>query len=554
MGRIYPVDSGNQAIGLASGFSSQGAALFGGLNGEFSIVLFDPARSELYLVTDHFGSRPLYYRPVEGAIVFSTDLAALARAGPRPPLDRMGMAEVLIQGRTDGSRTMYEGIRKVGPGSMLRADQQAFEQSIYWDAAVHLSKRQEGLRWETIWQAIAHSTKVRMQAVQPPPYAYLSGGIDTSTVCATLSRLAREQWNCPIVTLSVGGAKRGWDERPFALKASEHIGSTHKSRSIDWNDLRRMLGEMVRVAQEGGDPGGEGYCAAALAAGEGARVVFCGDGGDELFGGYPSWVDWAAADAVFSLVRLGHLGPSSKRFLRLNVWQHVVGVARGPERSRHISRLAKIFIEGFIPGRFLLRELSIALGRTRRVFSDSFLSAEDWRRVDSTLRNEILEAAILGPFNCRRLIGVRSSLPSVFALAWHYHQASSLVPTYPLMDRSVLEPVLASSPAEIFRTARTKDLLRTYLEEKGFPPEITRRTKIGFFLPVASWYANELREFAETLVSNGKLMRDGILRPEAVRALFRKKDSHLTDLVNMEIWYSLNFADDRVKPGGPLSG
>jgi len=543
MGRIYPVDTENQAISLAAGFSSQGASFFTRLNGEFSIVLFDPGGSELYLVRDHFGSRPLYYRCVEGVILFSTDLTALARTRPRPNLDRTGIAEILVRGRRADSKTIFEGVQKVRAGYILTADQQGFEESMYWDASAYLSRRQEGLSWEAVWQAIADSTKARMHAVHSPPFAYLSGGIDSSTVCGTLSGLARQQLSSRIVTLSVGAAKKGWDEGASALRASAHIGSTHRSRTIDWNDFRRTLQETIMVGQEPPGGGVQYYCAAVLAASEGAEVVFSGDGGDELFGGYPSWVDWAAADAIFSLVCLGCLSASSKRLLRRRFGQGIMDIARGPGRLGHIIRLWKILIEGIVPGYFLLRELSKAFARSREVLSDSFIPAEEWGRIKSVLNEEILEAAVLGPFNSRRLLGVRSNLPGGFRAFWYYHQANSLVPTYPLMDRTVVELALSSSPAELFHNPRTKDLLRSYLEKMGFPPEITQRTKIGFSLPVEEWYANELRGFAETAVSNGNLMRDGILNPEAVRALVRKNDPFLADLVNMEIWYSLNIAN-----------
>ncbi len=554
-GRLFPPLEGGSAAGIGRLYGQIGPSVLQGLNGEFLAVIYHPGQTRAILARDHFGGRPLYYRMVNSALVFSSSFRSLAQLDTEPDYDETGLLELLVDGKIGSSRTLLRPVRKARPGHYIQIDEQGLTECVYWDAEKVLRRRRtEALSQDEFRQRLRESVAQRMTGLEPPFYSYLSGGTDSSLVSCLVSELARETETEPrLVTLSLGIDERGWDEEPYARLASERIGSVHKAgRPLSLEAFPRLLEKCIRVAEESakGDGGLPYYCAALHASEQGTKHVFSGDGADGSFGGRPSLLEALAADTLYSLVYQGRVTASGLRLLR-HCLARYLDPSTTPRRAafRHLLR---ILIQGVLPTFLPRKRLDRSSRKARAVISTSLVPDSAWAKAMAVLRSELDRAYRLGPFNAYRFTSFTKSDPSRFRALWNWHRSASVVPTYPFMDRRVCEPVLEREPAAFYERPRTKDFLRRLMEKEGFSMRLVVRGKSGFYAPLMRWYANGLRAFAEEMVLGGRLMASGLLDRDGVLSLFSDIPRNwelIGTLVNLEIWLRVTFGD---RPGRPV--
>ena len=284
--------------------------------GMFAIALWDRETRTLTLARDRMGEKPLYYGRQNGVVMFASELKALTRHPAfEGAVNRDVLPELLRHGHVGEDRSIYRGIAKVRPGEIvtIKADSAEFHRRAYWSGA-EVACRRGGAgapRHETPGAAVAALDALLLDAVgrqlmsDVPLGAFLSGGIDSSTVVALMQELS----GSPVHTFSIGFNEERYDEAQHARAVAAHLGTHHTDLYVDEATL---LGVVPLLPAMYDEPHADSsqiptYLVARLAR-EHVTVALSGDGGDELFAGYDRYAQGAAL-----LARLGRIPAPLRR-------------------------------------------------------------------------------------------------------------------------------------------------------------------------------------------------------------------------------------------------
>jgi asparagine synthase (glutamine-hydrolysing) len=277
-------------------FEAWGIDCLSRLRGMFAFALWDARARQLWLVRDRVGIKPLYYSVHHDRIVFASEIKALLKdPAQRRAIDEAALFHYLSFLTTPGPETLFEGIRKLAPGTWMRVNADgAVTERRYWDVWDDVSGITDGGEDEIAERVLDElRTAVRLRKVSDVPVGvFLSGGLDSSTNAALFS----EGESSPIMTFSVGYADRyrTYDnELTYARQMANRVGANHHEYLIRVSDILDFLPRMVQLQDE---PIGDPVCVplfyvAKLARDHGVVVCQLGEGADELFIGYPSWLE-----------------------------------------------------------------------------------------------------------------------------------------------------------------------------------------------------------------------------------------------------------------------
>lgn len=401
------------------------------LEGMFAFALYDTKRGRLLLARDRFGKKPLYYSHPKGGLLFASELAPLLHLLPKKPLiDTAALHQYLSYLAPLGERTIYEGIYKLEPGCrmvyLLRGG--ALERERYYDLCAVINPQEAAVHGaqERIEELLIESIEKRLVA-DVEVAGLLSGGIDSSLICALYARISRRQ----IATFSIGyDAHKRYDESGYASLAAAHIGSAHHEIIIGKEQFIEAIPSMLAHL---GEPVADSACVpmmllCAEVGDAGYKVALGGEGSDEIFLGY---------DRYFSLLQSGF--GSYGVFLR------------GFEPEALASLLGgDITLDGF----------DALMERSKR-FSD--------------------------PSKTLSLIDLAHWIPEVLMSKMdRMSMAHSLELRAPFLDHLLVEYLL-SLPQALRQGSETKHLLKK-IALRHIPKEIVNRRKKGFSSPFIEWY------------------------------------------------------------------
>jgi asparagine synthase (glutamine-hydrolysing) len=511
-------------------------------NGMFAFAIWDTREQTLTLVRDRLGIKPLYFGNVNGAIVFGSELHAIA-AYPNADLtiNRDWLDRYLREIHIRSDETIYSQIRAVRPGTIVTFDAtlQAKERT-YWSLVdtVEAGKRDrfagdESEAADTIDQLLGDA--VRLRTVSDVPLGVLlSGGIDSSSVLALLQHQNPTRVN----SFSIGFPHSGLDEAPAARQIAAHIGSDHTELYMAPEDIIELIPTLARVTdQPQSDPSYVSNHVAYRLASESVTVALAGDGGDELFAGY-----------------------HRHRWLP-RVWRRIgwlpVGVREQAARAITVISPAswdRAFdvMQPVIPPRFRERTPGAKLHRLARWMACA--SPEDMYRVLST-RWDAEDRLIVGAdrerypmdFELVPIHGDFGILERVLAheLAANFvdtqlmkvdraSMAVSVEARVPFMDHRMVEFAFRLPPEMKVRGETGKYILRHVLH-RYVPETLYQRPKMGFHLPLGTWLRGPLRDWAEDLLDAERIRQDGLLDPDPIRVKWQEHLSGRRDRVD-HLW------------------
>ena len=457
--------------------------------GMFALAVWDRERRTLTLARDRMGEKPLYYGWQGDAFLFASELKALRRhpsfAGT-PDWD--SAAAFLRMAYVPTPQTIYQGIRKLPPGTVLTLDaadlasRREVAPVAYWSLA-QAAERGEAEPFAGSYEDAVDELErrlgraVAMQSVADVPVgAFLSGGIDSSTVVA----LMQQAPGARVTTFSIGMPDAGMDESAHAAAVARHLGTEHVSHEIRPAEALDLIPRLPAIWDE---PFADSSQIPTLLVSRLARqrvtVALSGDGGDELFLGYPQY---PLLEKLWRLRRLRHLpwntGLSAVSVLGGDWWQSRVRLARtvvGAWRQPDILRLNAWWMDRYQLDTAPLRRQAHAPARQR------------------PLRRAPAEAAALADAG--------AYLPDdILVKVDRAAMACSLETRAPLLDHGIVEFAL-SLPLHYKLRARTgKSVLRDVLY-RHVPRALVDRPKMGFSIPVRHWLRRELREWGEELLA-----------------------------------------------------
>jgi len=504
---------------LVHGFEQWGAHLWERLRGMFAVAVWDARERQLVLARDRFGIKPLYYRDVDGELSFASELDAL----PQGELDLDAIDAFLTFNSIPAPLSIFREIRKLPPGHTLtwRDDRAALERFAR-PGPLPPRTDDEAELVEECRARLRDSVRAHLVA-DVPVGVLLSGGVDSGALAA----LAAEESSEPLRTFSIGFEEASFDELPGARAVAERYSTVHRELTLRPNAALLL----PALADAFDEPFADSsalptYLVSKLAA-EDVKVALSGEGGDELFGGYYTYVadllgerfGWAASAARPLVERL----PSSTRRASFDY------KAKRFARAAHLPPLERHHGWKEIFGPDARAELT-----GRRTTFDPL----------ATYRARFAETA--GHELVTRLQDVDFGLYLVDDLLVKTDRASmawSLEARVPFMDTVVANFAFSLPVRQKVRGLSKKRLLRKALEPL-LPHGVVHGRKRGFSIPAAAWLRGELEPFARETLSAATLRRQGILQPEAVT---RVLDDHvagredlsrqLWGLLALTLWY-----------------
>jgi asparagine synthase (glutamine-hydrolysing) len=501
------------------------------LNGMFAFALWDNRRRRLVIARDRFGEKPLYWGVFDNTLLFASEpKVLLAHPAVRPALNLQALRQYLSFDYVPAPLSIYEGINKLPAAHKLVLEEGRVCVDPYWQLSYKIA---EPVPSES--EAAEHlrgllGDAVRMRLVSDVPLGVLlSGGVDSSSVAALAVRASTE----PVKTFSISFAEASFDESAYARGVAKFLGTDHHEERLSANLAANLVSEIGAWMDEPfSDPSLVPTYLLSRFTRKHVTVALGGDGGDELFAGYPMYAGlrWAEfykripralrAGLIEPLVKLLPVKTKNLSF-DYKALKFVTG-AKYDAIARH-----HVWFGSFTPEEQMELLTPEALAGTNSdIYAQAREFAEDCDSRDLLTRLQSVDT---------RLYLAEDILTKVDRAS----MAVSLEVRAPFLDPRVAE-FAASLPSHYkLRGHKTKYILKKAVNDM-LPPFVTRRGKKGFGVPVAEWLKGKLRPLARDLLSPERVRRAGVFNPAYVARL---QDEHERGVANHRklLWTLLMF-------------
>lgn len=501
------------------------------LNGMFAFALWDSKRRRLLIARDRFGEKPLYWGVFDNTLLFASEpKVLLAHPSVHSSLNLQALRQYLSFDYVPAPLTIYEGINKLPAAHTLSLENGKVETRSYWRLSYKTKEPvpTEAEAAEHLRELLADAVRLRLVS-DVPLGVLLSGGVDSSTVAAMAVRASSEA----VKTFSISFAESSFDESSYARAVAKFLGTDHHEERLSANLAANLVGEIGAWMDEPfSDPSLVPTYLLSRFTRKHVTVALGGDGGDELFAGYPMYRGhlWAETYAkVPRVVRSGIIEPLVKLLpvktknlsLDYKATRFVTGAKYDPVARHHI------WFGSFTPDE---QEMLLAPEVLRHtdadIYRDARLMLAECDSTDVVKQMQSLDA---------RLYLAEDILTKVDRAS----MSVSLEVRAPFLDPRVAE-FAASLPVNYkLKGSKTKYILKRAIEDY-LPPVVTRRSKKGFGVPVAEWLKGKLRPLARDLLSPERVRRAGVFNPEYVTRL---QDEHERGVANHRklLWTLLMF-------------
>src|SRR5882724_6608074 len=501
------------------------------LNGMFAFALWDEKRRRLFIARDRFGEKPRYWGVFDRTLLFASEpKVLLAHPSVRPNLNLNALRQYLSYDYVPAPLSIYEGISKLPAAHTLTLEDGEVKVERYW----RLSYQPRGPvptvpeAAEQLRELLAEA--VRMRLVSDVPLGVLlSGGLDSSVVTALAVRASSET----VKTFSISFAESSFDESKYARAVAKFLGTDHHEERFSASLAANLVAEIGSWMDEPfADPSLVPTYLLSRFTRKHVTVALGGDGGDELFAGYPMYFGHRVANFYLGI-------PS---FMRKGLIEPAVRLLPVKTRNLSFDYKATRFVAGtkYDP----VARHHIWFGSFNPAEQEELLTAEVLRNSDGDIYRQA--RLMLNECDSSDVVEQMQSLDTRLYLAEDIltkvdraSMAVSLEVRAPFLDPRVAE-FAASLPANYKLSGRkTKYILKRAIED-FLPPFVTRRGKKGFGVPVAEWLKGKLRPLARDLLSPDRVRKAGVFNPDYVTKL---QDEHERGVANHRklLWTLLMF-------------
>jgi asparagine synthase (glutamine-hydrolysing) len=539
-GHTWKTDHSDTEV-IVHAFEQWGIDCLERFRGMFAIALWDSKRRELWLIRDRIGVKPLYYSIHHGRVTFASEIKALlADPDQARAMNENAIYHYLSFMTTPAPETLFEGVRKLAPGTWLRINARGeVREQRYWDAWDH-AQPLEGVSEDEIAERVLAElrTAVKLRKVSDVPVGvFLSGGIDSSTN----ARLFSEGEGSPVKTFSIGyqGEYQTYkNELHYARMVADLVGAEHHERLLTQDDLLDFLPTMVHLQDE---PIADPVCVPVYYVSELARrngVIVCqvGEGADELFCGYPTW------RTKLRLQQTNDALPIPRAIKRAGL--QALRLA-GKDRSHSYEALRRsaagqpVFwggVDAFTDA----EKRDLLSPRLRRQF-DGVTSWDALLPIWDRFQQKAWDRA---PLNWMSYVDLNLRLPELLLMRVDkMSMGVSLEGRVPFLDHKFVELAL-SIPAAL----KTKNNTLKYVLKKAvrgvIPDEVIDRKKQGFGVPVYEWFFSRLGEQTRRELHAFCREADVLDRGAVDRLMARGEGYRLWILLNVALWWKQYIAQD----------
>src|SRR5712691_4097742 len=499
---------------LAHGYEEWGESLVERLNGMFAFAVLDRRRRRMLLARDRMGIKPLHYAVDGKRLVFASELKCLL-CDPvlRRDIDPVALDEYLALEFVPSPRSIVRGISKLPPAHTLEwwVGSGIHRVHRYWSPTLEEENGSSGRTLDDECEELRTVLResVRKELISDVPLGvFLSGGIDSSAVTAMMSQLGTE-----VKSFSVGFAERSFDEAPYARQVADHLGTEHRELTLEPDMLLGLIPKLPTLLDE---PLGDASIIPTYLLSEFTRrhvkVALGGDGGDELFAGYPT----------LQAHRLAGYYRRAPRLLRQGVVEPLVRRLPVSRDNLSLDFRAKRFVSAALhPVAERHQRWMGSFGAEERT---AVLSAEVRDELASNGRSDPAAVALEGaglrePLNQVLLLDMRMYLENdILVKLDRASMMASLEGRVPLLNNDFVEYATRLPLDMKLRGVRSKFLFKRAL--RGLlPGSILNRPKKGFGIPVANWFRGPLKEQMQSVLSPERVARKGFFDPAAVASL-----------------------------------
>ncbi|MFH1846068.1 MAG: asparagine synthase (glutamine-hydrolyzing) [Candidatus Omnitrophota bacterium] len=519
------------------------------LNGMFAFAVWDKKEQKIFLARDRVGIKPLYYGVQNNILYFASELKAVrANKFFKPEIDDDALNLFFRYSYVPCPASIYKNIGKLRQGcyAVISKDL-GIKEECYWDVLkftqvftsvpLQMSEQEAVLKTENI---LSDAVGKRMIS-DVPLGAFLSGGIDSSLIVA----LMQKQSSSPVKTFTIGFHEHAYNEAESAKHLAKHLGTDHTELYITPSEMKNVIPDLPGMYDEPFSDSSQvpTFLISKLTK-KHVTVSLSGDGGDEVFAGYNRYI-WA--DKVWNSIS------NLPLFFRKGMKKIIENVS--PQGWDRFGRFgSRIF-----PDIFKHRQFGDKLHKLAGVLDSQspddvyFSLASDWKHSDRLVLSKTADSSL------GQMRGIKTFLPDFVERMMFYDlvtylpddiltkvdrasMAVSLETRVPFLDHRVIEFSKQLPLAYKIKNRRSKWILREILY-KYVPSDLLERPKMGFAVPVDKWLRGSLRPWAEDLLSENLIRKQGILNPEPIQKMWKEHLSkkrnwqhHLWDILMFQAW------------------
>lgn len=518
---------------IVHAYEEYGESCVDHFNGMFAFALWDTRGRRLILARDRLGIKPLYYCADDRRIVFGSELKAII-ADPEVPrsIDPAALDQFLTLEYIPGPCTIFQGVHKLPPGHWLTFQEGALRLTQYWDVALKTVPGDEATCTEMLIDLIDDAVRLRLVS-DVPLGAFLSGGIDSGTVVASMSGAPAHE----IRTFSIGFDDATYNELPYARAIADRFGTEHCEEILQPDIAALAEGLVGRLDEPFGDFSIFPTYLVSQLASKSVKVVLSGDGGDEIFGGYDAylaqWLDgfyhhtpaWLRQKTLPSL--LDQVRPQPTKKGALNKIKRFVEGGALPESLQHARWM-----------------MFMNPGDKARLYRPELYEALNGDTADSVLERYFERAAGADPLIQQQYVDVKTYLADdILTKVDRMSMAASIEARVPLLDHRLVEFALSLPSHMKLQRGKTKVILRKAMRDR-LPEAVLSKPKQGFSIPLKHWLCGPLRPLMADLLSADSVRRRGYFESQTVSRWVtehleqRANHSHrIWALMVFELWH-----------------
>ena len=507
---------------IANLYDDVGADCVHRLRGMFAIAIWDRQRQELVLIRDRLGKKPIYYAESRGGFYFASEIQSLtAVPGLSREIDECAIDLFLTYSYVPSPWSIYRGIRKLPPAHLLRVRAGKVTLERYWQPTFEPKLDLDfGEAQRELLRLFTESVQLRLIS-DVPLGVFLSGGVDSSAVAAIMSTIT----SGPIKTFSIGFSDPRYNELAHARVVARHFGTDHH----EWMVEPQALDVLPQIVRTYGEPYGDSsaiptWYLSRLAKSQ-VTVALNGDGGDELFGGYP----WHRV-----IPAVNRLAPFAAPWLM----RRIAGSRMLPRRARTLAELLSMTEPQRVQR---LRGVLTNDGRDRLYHRD-FRARVD-RGADRYLE-QVYDAGVPDHYDRVFKMDLLSYLPDdLLVKVDRASMAHGLECRSPLLDHRLLEFASRLPAKWKISRGRSKYIFKEAIRSL-FPEGFLDRKKMGFSVPIGEWFRGEWKAWVSATLLEGPLAKRAILDRREMQAILAEHDSGRRDretliwnLTMLSLWF-----------------
>jgi asparagine synthase (glutamine-hydrolysing) len=493
----------------------------------FSIAIWDARQRKLLLARDRVGKKPLFYFSDRERFLFASELKALQAVNGWPRrIDPSAISDYFSFGYIPAPKTIYRDVRKVLPGHYLVASGNGIREVQYWDISFRKVETRSEEEWcELLRHELCEATRIRLMS-EVPLGAFLSGGVDSSSVVAMMSHIMKK----PVTTCSIGFEELQYNEADFARQIAQQFHTDHHEKVV-----RPSAVEIIdKLAWHFDEPFADSsaiptYYVSAVTR-QYVTVALGGDGGDENFAGYRRYyfdqIENRLRSWVPAPLRRSVFGPLGKYYPPL-AW--APRFLRGKATFQSLSRSP---LEGYFNSVSIFRP-----DEKIHLFTGDFRKSLQGYDALDVFRHYYDRADTEDPLSRIQYVDIKTYLTDdILTKVDRTSMAVSLEVRAPFLDHKLMERVATIPSFFKLRQTNGKYILKKAMEPV-VPKEILYRKKQGFAVPLDRWFRRELREYAHDIIFS---RRDGILDTSYMKKIWQQHQNNRFDR-SAYLWAVLMF-------------